>query len=167
MIKLDDITDKEKIQDLEIAADQGKIDGKIIFDIYKQISFSINTLINAENVYQTYESTEARSLIYQKYLLSEDVNTKLKYLFLLEELFQKAKLQNIFSKVLSDEIIKIGLENIPDNYQEVAQKYILSEKEKNQGKVKFNDKILHQSRIIKFYIEKEEGRKYKEILIKF
>ena len=159
LIKLDDITDKEKIQDLEIAADQGKIDGKIIFDIYKQISFSINTLINAENVYQTYESTEARSLIYQKYLLSEDVNTKLKYLFLLEELFQKAKLQNIFSKVLSDEIIKIGLENIPDNYQEVAQKSILSEKEKNQGKVKFNDKILHQSRIIKFYIEKEEVKK--------
>ena len=83
----------------------------------------------------------------------------MKYLFLLEELFQKAKLQNIFSKVLSDEIIKIGLENIPDNYQEVAQKSILSEKEKNQGKMKFNDKILHQSRIIKFYIEKEEVKK--------
>ena len=29
---------------------------------------------------------EARSLIFQKYLLSEDVESKLEYLFLLEEL---------------------------------------------------------------------------------
>ena len=29
----------------------------------------------------------------------------------------------------------------------------------NLGKVKYNDKVLHQSKIIKFYIENEEQKK--------
>ena len=35
----------------------------------------------------------------------------------------------------------------------------MSEQEINLGKVKYNDKILHQSKIIKFYIENEEQKK--------
>ena len=74
LIKMNDISDKEKLRDLEIAANNSQIDEKIIFDIYKQIPFSLNTLINAKNVYQTLDDVDARALIYQKYLLSE--NTK-------------------------------------------------------------------------------------------
>ena len=44
---------------------KGKVDQKIIFDIYKQIPFSLNTLINAKNVYQTFEPVDARSLIFR------------------------------------------------------------------------------------------------------
>ena len=54
LIKLDDINDKQKIKELEIA-NLDQIDTKIIFDIYKQIPFNLNTLINAKNVYQTLE----------------------------------------------------------------------------------------------------------------
>ena len=159
LIKLDDIDDQEKIKELEQAANEGNIDPKIIFGFYKQKSFNINALINAENTYQTYNSSEARSLIYQKYLLSEDINSKLKYLFLLEELFKKDKLQNVYSKVLSDELLKIEFQNIPKEYQEVVENRIINEKQESLGKVKFNDKILHQSRIIKFYIDREQGKK--------
>ena len=159
LIKLDDINDKEKIKELEQAANQGNIDQKIIFGIYKQKSFKINALINAENIYQTYNSSEARSLIYQKYLLSEDINSKLKYLFLLEELFKKDKLQNVYSKVLSDELSKIEFQNIPKEYKEVVENRIINDEQESLGKIKFNDKILHQSRIIKFYIDREEGKK--------
>ena len=35
-------------------------------------------------------------LIYQKYLLSESNESKIEYLFLLEELFKKSDLTNIF-----------------------------------------------------------------------
>jgi hypothetical protein len=35
------------------------------------------------------------------------------------------------------------------------------------GKVKYNDKILHQSKIIKYYVEGENKKKFKKILIKF
>ena len=159
LIKLDDINDQEKIKELEQAANIGNIDPKIIFGFYKQKSFNINALINAENTYQTYKPSEARSLIYQKYLLSEDINSKLKYLFLLEELFKKDKLQNVYSEVLSDELLKIEFQNIPKEYKEVVENRIIDEKQESLGKVKFNDKILHQSRIIKFYIDREEGKK--------
>ena len=159
LIKLDDINDQEKIKELEQAANKGNIDPKIIFGFYKQKSFNINALISAENTYQTYNPSEARSLIYQKYLLSEDINSKLKYLFLLEELFKKDKLQNVYSEVLSDELLKIEFQNIPNEYKEVVENRIIDEKQESLGKVKFNDKILHQSRIIKFYIDREEGKK--------
>ena len=62
---------KKKLKELEIAANSGQIDKKLIFNIYQQIPFNLNNLINAKNIYQTLEETEARSLIYQKYLLSE------------------------------------------------------------------------------------------------
>ena len=93
LIKLEDLNDKKRIIELEIAADNGQVDQKIIFDIYRQIKFNLNTLINAKNLYQTLEPIDARSLIYQKYLLSENINLKVEYLFLLEELFKKDNLQ--------------------------------------------------------------------------
>ena len=97
-------------------------------------------------------------MIYQKYLLSEDVESKLEYLFLLEELFKKNKLQKVYAKFLSEKLKEIGLENIPENYQEIAQNRITSFEELKLGKVKYNDKVLHQSRIIRF-VEKESGKK--------
>ena len=96
MIKLDDVNDKEKIKELEIAANEDRIDKEIVFDIYKQIPFNLNTLINAKNIYQTLELHEARSLVYQKYLLTEDNSFKVEYLFLLDDLFKKKKFSKYF-----------------------------------------------------------------------
>ena len=53
----------------------------------------------------------------------------------------------------------IGIENIPDNYKEIVEKRINTEQSVNFGKVKYNDKILHQSKIIKLYVEKEDVKK--------
>ena len=159
LIKIDDVNDKKKIYELELAASQGKVRNKLIFDIYKQITFNINNLINAENIYQTFENTEARALVYQKFLLSEDVNSKIKYLFLLEDLFRKDGLQSVYSQILTDRLSEIGLENIPEEFQVVVQNRLEIDKENNMGKIKYNDKILHQSRIIKFYIEEEDEKK--------
>ncbi len=159
LIKIEDINDKQKIKELELAANEGQIDNKIIFGIYKKIPFDLNFLINAKNLYQTLEPSDARSLIYQKYLLSEDLETKLEYLFVLEELFKKDKLNSIFSTFLSQTLKQIGLENIPEKYKEVVQTRIILEEQNKLNKVKYNDKILHQSKIIKFYIENEEYKK--------
>ena len=160
LIKIDDISDKKKIKDLELAANSGQINEKLIFDIYKQIPFNLNTLINAKNLYQTLDNSDSRSLIFQKYLLSEDIESKVYYLFLLDELFKKDDLKSIYVNFLSDQLKVIGLENIPENYQEIAQKKIvLSEQDLNLGKIKYNDKILHQSKIIKFYVNNESQKK--------
>ena len=131
----------------------------VIFNIYKQIPFNLSTLINAKNVYQTLEETEARSLIFQKYLLSEDVSTRVEYLFLLEDLFKKNNLGNIFTKKLSDTLKEIGLENIPEEYKKIAESRIEKKESILFGKIKYNDKVLHQSKIIKFYLENEQQKK--------
>ena len=153
LITIENTNDKEKIKDLEIAANKGQIDEKIIFDIYKQIEFDLNTLVNARNLYKNFEPSDARSLIYQKYLLVENYDSKVEYLLLLEELFKKDKLIKIYSKFLSDKLKEIGLENISERYQEIASTKILTNEEINLGKVKYNDKILHQSKILKFYVD--------------
>ena len=158
LIKID-LENKEKLKELESAANKGQIDEKIIFDTYKQIPFEINALITAKNTFQTLEGTEARSLIYQKYLLSESIETKLEYLFLLEDLFKKDQLINIYSSYLSSELKEIGSENIPDNYREVVKNRIESSEKLSLGKIKFNDKILHQSKVIRFYLENEDQKK--------
>ena len=159
LIKLDDASDKVKLKELEVAANQNQIDKGNIFTIYQQISFSLNELINAKNIYQTLEEIDARPLIYQKYLLSEDSDSKIEYLFLLEELFKKDNLQNIYSKFLSDKILEIGVNNISEKYQEAAISRIISDDEFLLGKIKYNDKVLHQSKIIKYYIEEENTQK--------
>ena len=159
LIKLENISDKEKIKELELAVHQGQVDEKIIFDIYQQIPFNLNSLINAKNIYQTLDPTDARSLIFQKYLLSETIENKLEYLFILDDLFKKDKLQNAYSKVLSESLKEIGKENIPDNYRDIVNNKIISEDSYNLDKVKYNDKVFHQSKIIKFYLEKEDQKK--------
>ena len=136
-----------------------QLDKNKIFEIYKQIPFNLNTLINAKNNYQTLDESDARALIYQKYLLSEENETKIEYLFLLEELFKKADLINIYSKFLSDKIEEIGIENLPKKYQEIAASRIISDEDFLLGKVKYNDKVLHQSKILKYFIEGENKKK--------
>ena len=159
LITLEDASDKEKLKDLEKAANNNQLDKNKIFEIYKQIPFNLNTLINAKNNFQTLNESDARALIYQKYLLSDSIESRIEYLFLLEDLFKKNNLANIFSKFLSDRIEEIGIENLPTKYQETAQAKIVSEEDLLLGKVKYNDKILHQSKILKYYTEGENKAK--------
>ena len=83
----------------------------------------------------------------------------MEYLFLLEELFKKADLVNIYSKFLSDRIEEIGVKNIPNKYKDAALSRIVSEEDLLLGKVKYNDRILHQSKILKYFIENENKKK--------
>ena len=159
LIKVEDISDTERLNELELAANKGQINKDIIFKIYQQVPYNLSELINAKDKYKNLQGIEARSLIYQKYLLSEDNESKMEYLFLLEELFKKENLQNIYSKFLSDKIQEIGIENISERYQEIAQSRIIRDDEFALGKVKYNDKILHQSKILKYYFENENEKK--------
>ena len=153
LIKFEDTSDKDRLRELELAANNNQLNKSKIFEIYKQIPFNLNNLINAKNVYQSLGKSDARALIYQKYLLSEDVESKIEYLFVLEELFRKDNLLNIYSKYLSDRIEEIGLDNLPERYKESAEARIVTDDDLNKGKIKYNDKVLHQSKILKYYVE--------------
>ena len=161
LIKFDDITNKEKLKSLENAANQGQIDAEKIFDIYKKIPFDLNSLINANNVYQSFDGGDSRALIYQKYLLADNPESKIELLFLLKELFQKDNLTKVFKKFLSDRLQEIDKNDIPENYQEVVEKNIILEEELLLGKIKYDDKILHTSKLLKYFTEKTSQKSTK------
>jgi len=54
---------------------------------------------------------------------------------------------------LSDKIEEIGVKNLPEEYQETAAAKIVTDEELLLGKIKYNDKVLHQSKILKYYVE--------------
>ena len=159
LIKFEDASDKEKLKELETAANNNQLDKNKIFEIYKKIPFNLVTLINANNNYQTLNESDARALIYQKYLLSDSIKTRIEFLFLLEELFKKDNLINVYSKYLSDEIENIGIENLPDESKEIAQAKIVTDEDLLLGKIKYNDKVLHQSKVLKYFVEGEDKAK--------
>ena len=159
LIQFEDIEDKEKLNNLEIAANQNQFEKKKIFDIYKKIPFDLNTLINAENFYQTLNGSDSRALIYQKFLLSDSPENKIKLLFLLENLFKKDNFSNIYKNFMSDRLQEISLESVPESFHEAVQNKIIPDEDTQLGKVKYDDKILHRSRVMKYFIEKTDKKK--------
>ena len=155
LIKIDDINDKEKIKNIELAANNNQVDKSQVFKIYKQIPFELNTLINAKNVYQSLENIESRALLYQKFLLSDNTQNKIDLLFLLKDLFKKENLTNIYTEFLSDRLKEIDKKEIPKNYLAVVEKNIVSSQSLNQKKIKFDDKTLHRSKLIRYFYEKD------------
>ena len=166
LIKLDDAQDKDKLRNLEIAANQDQFDKQKIFDIYSNIPFDLNSLIKAEDIYQTFDNIDARALIYQKFLLSDNEENKVKLLFLLKELFKKDSLSNIFVEFLSDKLKEIEFKDIPESYQEVVQKNIITTEELKLGKIKFDDKILHRSRLLRYFNEEIDQKKAQKDFLK-
>ena len=166
LIKLDDAQDKDKLRGLEIAANQDQFDKQKIFDIYSNIVFDLNSLIKAEDIYQTFDNIDARALVYQKFLLSDNEENKVKLLFILKELFKKDNLSNIFVEFLSDRLKEIRLEDIPDSYQEVVQKNIITIEELKLGKIKFDDKILHRSRLLRYFNQEIDQKKAQKDFLK-
>ena len=80
------------------------------------------------------------------------------YLFLLKDLFKKDKLSNVYSKFLSNKLENIKDKDIPEEYKEIVAKNIVKEKEYQEGKIKFNDKILHRSKVLKYFIEDDYSK---------
>ena len=158
LIELEDNRDKDKLRNLEIAANQNQFDKEKIFDIYSKIEFDLTNLIKAEDSYRNFDSIDARALIYQKFLLSDNEENKIKLLFLLKDLFKKDNLSNIFTEFLSDRLKEIDLEKISESYEEVVKNNIVTKEEIKLGKIKFDDKVLHQSRLLK-YISNEIDQK--------
>ena len=166
LIKLEDIEDKEKLKNLEIAANNNQFEKDNIFAFYKKIPFDLNSLINAENIYQTLDSIDSRALIYQKFLLSDKNEKKIQLLFLLKELFKKDNLSNLYVKFMSDRLEEIDLTEISESYQERVQNNIVNEKDFKLGKIKYDEKILHRSKLIKYFTEKTTPKKTQKDLEK-
>jgi len=155
LVTIEDFEDRDKIKTLELAANNNKFDKDKLFEIYKKISFDVNSLINAQGLYQSLDEVDARALIFQKYLLSDNPENRIKLLLLLKDISKRANLSNIFKEFISDNLKEIAeeeKEDIVKEYEAVFKRNIITEQSK-LGKVKFDDKILHRSRVIRFYTD--------------
>ncbi|MBO6488430.1 MAG: hypothetical protein HVK34_02195, partial [Pelagibacteraceae bacterium] len=159
LISINYTEDKEAMRKYEIAANEGTFDQDKIFEFYKSVPFHVNQLINAETVHRSLEGYEARSLIYQKILLSDNTENKLNLLFLLKDLFEEDKLINVYTKHLSDILKKMDPKDIPDNFVKIVKRNIISEDVSVLGKIKYDDKVLHRSKVIKIFTEKNPNKK--------
>ena len=151
LINIEKLEDPEVIKKYEIAANEGNFDKDKIFEIYLSVPFSINQLINADTVYQTLTGYESRALIYQKILLSDNLENKLNLFFLLKELFEKDKLKNVYSEYLSNTLKNIDPNEIPEEFNKIVNRNIILEKNNDLGKIKYDDKVLHRSKVIKLF----------------
>ena len=162
LINIDNFDDTDKIKELEIAANKNNLAKTYILEIYKNKKFGFNDLLNIDQVYQTLDSVNARALVYQKTLLSDNVETQLKYLFLLNDLFKKDNLNNEFDEYLSQQLKALDSTKVPLEYETIVAENIINEKEIKLGKIKYSDKNYHTSKVIRHYVEKKTTKKNTE-----
>tara|TARA_Y100000590_G_scaffold461379_1_gene622803 strand:- start:460 stop:2199 length:1740 start_codon:yes stop_codon:yes gene_type:complete len=154
LIKIDVLENEDVISKYEKAAAQNSFDSEEIFNTYKQILFSINQLLNATEVYKNLPNYKARALIYQKILLSEDVESKISLAFLLKDLFKEDKLSKVYSNELSNILKSIDTKEIPENYEKLVKENL--EKKPSSKSIKFDNDILHRSKVIKHFLDDGE-----------
>ena len=154
IIKTKDFVNKDIILTYEQAASENSFQEEDVFIIYLKMDFNFNQLMNATEIYKNLPNYEARALIYQSLLLSDNIERKLYLAFLLKDLFMKDKLLNVYSKELSNILNKIDPSKIPDSYNKLVSQNL--EHNKNLNQIKFDNDILHRSKVIKHFIENNE-----------
>ncbi len=150
LIKVEDLENENIISTYEKAASQNSFEKKDIFEIYLKMNFSFNQLVNAEEVYKTLPKYKARALIYQSIMLSDKGEKKISLAFILKELFTDDKLFNIYKEEFSKILQSIDRDTIPERYVELID---MNVKDTNIKKIKFDNDVLHRSKVIKHFLD--------------
>ena len=145
-----EITELDKISNIEIAVHNKNYSENELFKIYMRFQFSINQLLNAKESHKSLNNIEARALLYQKILLESEMIEKLRLLKILKELFEKDNLNAAFDKELKKFLKKMDPTEIPDN---LTSFYYTNIKIDNNSpnEIKYNNEILYQSKLINYF----------------
>ena len=155
-----DIEDFEKISIIEKATHEKNYSEDELFKIYKKFQFSINQLLTVEDSYKLLTKTEGRALLYQGILLTTDLPKKFNLMKLLKDSFAEDNLENAFDNELDKFLTIIDPEEVPSNFTSFYQKYNNKNLQAKEIDTKYNNKILHQSKLIGYF---ESEYKKKEI----
>ena len=145
-----DIAEIEKISTIEKAVHDKNYPEKDLFALYQRFQFNFNQLLNAKDVYKTLPNIEGRALVYQKILLESEMVEKLKLLKVLKNSFENDDLGKAFDLELKTFLENINPTDIPDNLTSFYYTNILIEKQDDK-KIKFNNDIIHQSKLINYF----------------
>ena len=145
-----EITDIDKISTIEKATHDKNYSEQDLFEFYKRFQFNISQLINTDEVYKTLSPIEGRALVYQRLLLAKDPELKLGLIKTLKDIFKKDGIGNAFEEELKKFLIQIKKEDIPSNFTTFYANYTKTD-EVIDKKVKYNNKILHQSKLVNYF----------------
>ncbi len=145
-----DLEDENKITLIEKATHEGNFSEKDLFDLYKRFQFNINQLLSVKQSYKLLPSMEARALVYQGILITNEIDLKLELVRLLKNLFLKDNITNAFKTELVQILSELSKDEIPSNHLSFYNNF-LNDNEKDKKKVKVNNKILHKSKLLNHF----------------
>ena len=165
-IKDIEITDIEKISTIEKATHDKNYSEDKLFEFYKRFQFNINQLLNTKDSYKTLSSIEGKALVYQRLLLTEDPKLKLELIKILKDIFKSEGIENAFDDELKKLLSQIEESEVPSNFTTFYNQY-LKDDEIISKKIKYNNKILHQSKLVNYFNGDYAKSKIEEDLNKF
>ena len=165
-----DLDDREKIRSFENATNNGSYKESDLLDLYTRFQFNIYQLVSVFDAYKLLPSYEARALLYQAFLVSKEPQNQMILLELLKKEFDDDNLNNAFDKELIKLIGNINKDDLTNQALDFYNIQIARVKDENQ-KIKYNNKILHQSRLINYFdgkiskdkVEKDLNKRFKKL----
>jgi len=149
-----DLEDLNKISLIEKATHERNYSENELYDLYKRFQFNINQLLTVRQSYKLLSNVEARALVYQGVLITNETEHKMKLIKILKDLFIKDGIQNAFKDELSKILKEIDIYEVPSNYTSFYNEFVNKEKEKESlTKIKINNKIIHQSKLLNYFTE--------------
>ncbi|MBD1134237.1 hypothetical protein IDH19_02940 [Pelagibacterales bacterium SAG-MED48] len=161
-----EITDIDKISTIEKATHDKNYSEKELFDFYKKFQFTINQLLNAKQSYKSLVSIEGKALIYQRVLLAEEPKLKIELIKILKDIFESEGIGNAFDVELKNFLKQINIEDVPSNFTTFYNEH-KNDKEIINKKIKYNNKILHQSKLVNYFNGDYAKSKIEEDLNKY
>ena len=161
-----EITDIDKISTIEKATHDKNYSEKELFEFYKKFQFTINQLLNAKQSYKSLASIEGKALIYQRVLLAEEPKLKIELIKILKDIFESEGIGNAFDVELKNFLKQIDIEDVPSNFTTFYNEH-KNDKEIINKKIKYNNKILHQSKLVNYFNGDYAKSKIEEDLNKY
>ena len=161
-----EITDIDKISTIEKATHDKNYNEKELLDFYKKFQFTINQLLNAKQSYKSLASIEGKALIYQRILLTEEPKLKIELIKILKDIFESEGIGNAFDVELKNFLKQIDIEDVPSNFTTFYNEH-KNDKEIINKKIKYNNKILHQSKLVNYFNGDYSKSKIEEDLNKY
>ena len=149
-IKEIDLENAKKIMTLEKATHEKNYSEKELLQLYKRFDFSLPQLLDANNLYNKLPNFQARAILYQRLLLSDDPINKVNLAMKMKSLFRKDKIENAFVIELSNILKDINFDDISSSQTTFYEKNIINEK-KIQNTYNINNKIIHQSKLLDYF----------------
>ncbi|MDA8809310.1 hypothetical protein N9N04_01320 [Candidatus Pelagibacter bacterium] len=161
-----EITDIDKISTIEKATHDKNYSEEELFEFYKRFQFNLEQLLNTKESYKTLTSIEGKALVYQRLLLTEEPKLKLELMKILKDIFESEDIGNAFDTELAKFLKKIDETEVPSNFTTFYNQHIKNDEITNK-KIKYNNKILHQSKLVNYFNGDYAKSKIEEDLDKF